>query len=250
MPANELKPKACLHFAIACWRAWAPGVETDAGWPAWLAGQRDAAAADAVPAVKFLPPLLRRRLDRVGRMALATAWPCSEGHAEVDLVFGSRHGSLERLVHLLDEVAHGALPSVKIFSMSVHNAIPGLFSIARHNHRRATAVAAGEDTLAMTLLDGASIVAADAIPALVTYVDDRPPAIYGELLPPVRTHPFSVSLLLRPTAPGEHGVRLVPAAPAAPGERPESALLQFLLGARASVTLGAQTGWCLDRDRG
>ncbi|MGH8379096.1 MAG: beta-ketoacyl synthase chain length factor, partial [Gammaproteobacteria bacterium] len=58
-------------FSISRWCAWAPGVVDRADWGGWIAGKRSDGGEQ--PDVSFLPALLRRRLDRVGRMALHVA---------------------------------------------------------------------------------------------------------------------------------------------------------------------------------
>lgn len=249
MAARQTMPETRLRFAIDRWHAWAPGANAREDWNTWLNGTLDA-PADAAPDVGFLPALLRRRLDRMGRMALATAWPCVEHlDGQVELVFGSRHGSLARLTGLLDAVGHGQPLSPTPFSLSVHNTTVGLLSIARHNHHRATAISAGEDTLAMTLLDGATVVAADRRPVLVTYAEDRPPEVYADLLPTPRAHPFAVSLLLVPA--GDGGCTLVAdTAPEHVAAEPEMALMGFLLEQTTQARIGIHQGWRLERARG
>ncbi len=245
MAVQPVQSPARLRFAIERWHAWAPGVSTHADWSAWLDGSL-AAPGDDAPDVSFLPALLRRRLDRLGRMALATAWPCVEPLGEaVELVFGSRHGSLERLTQLLEDVGHGQALQPTPFSLSVHNTTVGLLSIARCNRHRATAIAASEDSLAMTMLDGATVVAADRRRVLVTFAEDRPPALYAGLLDTPHTLPFAVSLLLAPTNDG--GCTLSAGAPLEAGKAPETALMEFLLARRSGVSIGIQQGWRLDR---
>ena len=65
--------------------------------------------------------MLRRRLDRHGRMALATAWTCAEGLDSVQFVFASRHGDLDRTLELLTALGNKDMLSPTSFSLSVHN---------------------------------------------------------------------------------------------------------------------------------
>src|SRR5262249_59695026 len=91
-----------------------------------------------------------------------TAWPCATGIESVQSVFASRHGALERTLELLDALARQESVSPTSFSLSVHNSTAGLFSIARTDRGAATAMAAGPDTLALSLLEGANLVAEGA----------------------------------------------------------------------------------------
>lgn len=235
------------NFGIARWKAWAPGVGDETGWCAWLSGA-DSHAADAQPDVNFLPPMLRRRLDRHGRMALHTAWPCAEGLDSVPFVFASRHGDLERTLELLTALGNHEVLSPTSFSLSVHNSTAGLFSIARRDRAPATALAAGADTLGMSLLEGANMIAAGAERVLVCYADDTVPEPYRPYIEddPARL-PFSVSLLLtRGEAPLQ--CHLTPHAGEV-DEAPETALMRFLVKESASSVIGVDQPWRLERER-
>lgn len=236
---------AAIGFGIARWRAWTPSVTANTGWSAWLGGQAGA-DADAQPDVSYLPALLRRRLDRMGRMALHTAWPCAEGLEGFEFVFGSRHGSLGRTAELLVDLANDEPMSPAAFSLAVHNSVAGLFSIALGNRCQATAMAAGLDTLGMSLLEGATLVAEGARHVIVTYAEDRVPELYESLVPTPSTHPFAISLLLVPAADVPLQCSFAPAAESA-AEAPEAALIRFLVEAPQSAIIGVDQPWQLER---
>jgi len=235
------------NFGIARWKAWAPGVGDEPGWRAWLMGA-DSHDVDAQPDVNFLPAMLRRRLDRHGRMALHTAWPCAEGLESAPFVFASRHGDLQRTLELLTALGNDDTLSPASFSLSVHNSTAGLFSIARGDRAPTTAIAAAADTLGMGLLEGASMIAAGAEQVLVCYADDSVPEPYRPYIEddPARL-PFSVSLLLtRGEAPLQ--CRLTQHA-GEPSEAPETALMRFLVEGSASSVIGVDQPWRLERER-
>lgn len=232
-------------FAIACWEAWTPGVAAASDWRAWLDGTLTP-QADAKPDVSYLPAMLRRRLDALGRMALATAWPCVDNLDSFEYVFGSRHGSLSRTLELLVALIDGEPLSPSLFSLAVHNNVAGLFSIARGNRSAATAIAADEDTLAMTLLEAAGMIAAGAPQVLVTYAEDVAPEIYRPLVPPPRSHPFAVSLLLAPPAGATAQYALVESG-AMTSEEPEAALIRLLIGDAPEAEIGVNQPWRLER---
>lgn len=234
------------YFGIARWQAWAPGVEGPDAWQAWLKGGKSP-EPEAQPDVGQLPPLLRRRLDRCGRMALHTAWPCVSDIPSVQSVFASRHGSLERTLELLGAVAKQEGVSPTSFSLSVHNSTAGLFSISRGDRGATTAMAAGEDTLAMSLLEGANLVAEGAEAVLVCYADDVLPQPYNRFNGHTnRCHPFSVSLLLTPAKGAPIVCRLNRGE--ADTQAPEAALMRFLLDGE-DATLGADQPWRLEHAR-
>ena len=231
-------------FGIACWQAWAPGVSDSNAWQDWLPQGRCPDPA-ALPDVSYLPSLLRRRLDRCGRMALSTAWPCTEGLESVQSVFASRHGALERTVELLNALSRADTLSPTSFSLSVHNSTAGLFSIARTDRGAATAMAAGEDSLGMSLLEGANLIAAGASHVLVCYADDKLPAPYAGTVQDSSHHPFAVSLLLTQPEGATLTGRLA-RSDADAEQPPEAALMRFLLDGEDSV-IGVEQPWRLER---
>ncbi|MGH8369742.1 MAG: beta-ketoacyl synthase chain length factor, partial [Gammaproteobacteria bacterium] len=225
-------------FGIARWRAWAPGISDSQDWSAWING-RLAPAPDDQPDVSYLPGLLRRRLDRHGRMALHTAWPCAEGLDSVQLVFASRHGALHRTVDMLTALAKDEVLSPTLFSLAVHNSTAGLFSIARGDRGAATAMAAGLDSLALAILEGANMVAEGVANVVVTYTDDLAPEPYREHIADPASLPFAVSLLLTSATDAVLRCRLGRDTGPTPEQAPETALMQFLSEAAAQVVLGA-----------
>ena len=233
------------YFGIARWHAWAPGVIGAEAWRAWLPEGR-CPDPEAQPDVSYLPSLLRRRLDRGGRMALSTAWPCAEGLASVQSVFACRHGALDRTLELLIHLAARETLSPTTFSLSVHNSNVGLFSIARSDRGAATAMAAGSDSLTMALLEGANLVADGAPHVLVCYSDDVTPSPYCDFDIEDASHrPFAVSLLLTP--PGEGITCRLARGDAATGETPEASLMRFLVDETPHSVIGVDQPWRLER---
>jgi len=191
--------------------------------------------------------MLRRRLDRHGRMALATAWPCAEGLNSVPLVFASRHGDLDRTLELLSALAQAEAISPTAFSLSVHNSTAGLFSIARSDRAAATAVAAGADTLSMGFMEAANMIAEGLSAVLYCYADDLPPPTYRPYLAEESArHPFSISLLLTQAGDAAQSYRLARHADA-PAEAPETALVRFLVEGTALGMLGVDQPWRIER---
>lgn len=233
-------------FDIARWRAWAPGVQNPEDWRAWLEGGLTA-PADVQPDVSFLPGLLRRRLDRQGRMALHTAWPCAEGLDAVQVVYASRHGALQRTMDMLVALSEDEPLSPTLFSLAVHNSTAGLFSIARGDRSAATAMGAGMDSLPMSLLEGAGMIAEGAGHVLVIYADDAAPPPYSGQAGDPASLPFAISLLLTPVTGGRPGYRLGRCSGSAPGRTPEAALIEFLVENRPQAVLGSGQTWQLER---
>src|SRR6478672_6333166 len=89
-PRDQIPAMNCA-FTIKGWSAFAPGLMSRADWMAWAA-EPYLPLGEATPALEEMPPLLRRRVDKLGRMALQVAWWCQQGHDDnVPLVLASRH---------------------------------------------------------------------------------------------------------------------------------------------------------------
>jgi hypothetical protein len=172
---NESRENSIV-VPISAWSVWGPG------------------SASEKPDVKFIDPMLRRRLSSMDRSALHVANGCLEARERVQLIFASRHGELTRSTELLTEIAGGELPSPLGFSLSVLNAVPGLYSIARQDTSPATAISAGEATFPMALIETASQAwrNPDATVLLVC-ADDPPPSIYADQVQLPR-EPYAVAI--------------------------------------------------------
>lgn len=108
------------------------------------------------PPVQFMPPLLRRRCSDGARAALSTGYAClsHKDRTSVPVVFASRHGEAETTLSILQSVARAEPLSPMDFSLSVHNASSGIFSIATDNTAPASAIAARQGIVAAAFLEG------------------------------------------------------------------------------------------------
>lgn len=182
-------------FHIVDWRAWAPGLASQADWQAWA--QAPVPMADdgqAQPSCAFLPAMQRRRLSRLARMTLETAWPLCGENEQLPFVFGSRYGETPRTLALLSDIADGRPLSPTAFGLSVHNAIAGQWSILRGQHGESIAMASEADTFEHAVLEGTLQLAAGAPSALVVVAEELPPPTYAPWIADV---PFSYALALR-----------------------------------------------------
>ena len=234
-----------LALSIARWQAWAPDGPDDGDWLTWLGATHGADIADAKPDVSFLPALLRRRLDRSGRMALAVAGGClAEGEA-MPAIFASRHGPLHRTVELLETLVRDEPLSPALFSLAVHNGVAGLFSIARADTSPNTSVAAGPATLAAAFWEAAGQLADGAKTVLLVYVSEPVLEIYIPCI--AADEPlFAWAGILGAAAPGTSAWTLAPCARDM-AQEPEYALLRALCGQTTSAQLAP--GWALTRAR-
>ncbi|MBE1159934.1 beta-ketoacyl synthase chain length factor [Dyella acidiphila] len=183
-----------MNFIIDQWRAWAPGLDSDADWLAWSRQPVRVPDGDAQPSCDFLPPMQRRRLSRLARMTLHVAWPLCAEDEQLPFVFASRHGETPRTYALLSEVAEQQPLSPTQFGLSVHNAIAGQWSILRGQRGESVAIAGEADTFEHALVEASALLDDGAPAVLVVLAEEYPPEPYRDWIDDV---PFSYALALR-----------------------------------------------------
>lgn len=176
-------------------------------------------------------PILRRRLSPLGRVAL---WCAEQVVASDDLsgchcIFASQHGEVARTTEILQAYNQTGQVSPTAFSLSVHNAIAGIYSIANGIGGNITALAAGEDSLMMALLESAATLQSNAADQVLCVVYDQP---IPKVLNKHRISPdfgFAIALLLGKCE--THQVSIEEAAPNSQSiDHPFSTFLHCLLG--------------------
>ena len=141
-----------------------------------------ATAAAATADISFIEPIVRRRLSSLSRSALKVAHDCVAELDRVRVVFASRHGELRRTTEILRAISTGEPVSPTAFSLSVLNAMTGIFGIARGDRSPASAISAGAQTLGYALLEAHAQFEADpSSPVLVVYADEPADAAYGTI---------------------------------------------------------------------
>ncbi|MEE4157218.1 beta-ketoacyl synthase chain length factor [Pseudomonas viridiflava] len=186
-----------ITFNIARWRAWAPGLASADEWEQWSRTPTRLQDSNEAPDVSFLPAMQRRRLGRMARMAFAVGWPLSDGHERMPLVFVSRHGETPRTFDILRDLAADEPMSPTQFSLSVHNAVIGLWSILRGETSEMTALAAAGDGLEYGVFEAAALLAEGAPAVLLVVTEEQPPHAYARWIDDV-PFPYAVGLLLTP----------------------------------------------------
>lgn len=173
----------------------------------------------------------RRRMDRLGRVALQAAyWGLADAPVS-HLVFASRYGDMQRSVELLEQLASGDGLSPTAFSLSVHNAIAALFSITRNDPSVYTAVSAGRETAAAGLTEALTLLEDAAAAVLLVVYDEPLPEAYASFHDDIA---FPRAWACRLTADASGARIALTAAPATPQPPaalpPDLALLAFLSG--------------------
>lgn len=189
--------RSAVSLAVRSWSAWAPGISGASDWRRWASGEV-AISGPIEPDVKFVAPMMRRRLSGLTRMAFRAAADCLEDHdVSPAFVFCSRYGEYARSFGILEGLSGGEPASAAAFSMSVHNTATSLFAIETKDQSASTALAGGEATLETGFIEAWSLLvnrAADSV--LLVYHDEKLPDLYRDL-PSTVGHPAALAMLLQ-----------------------------------------------------
>lgn len=137
----------------------------------------------------FIPKLQQRRLSPLARAVFNAIDRCIEPGENLPTVFSSAHGEVGKALEMLKTIQAGEELSPTAFSLSVHNAIAGLYSIAYRNQQEITVMAPGREGLAPAFLEALGMLREGAAEALVVLYDEpiaefypvAPFALNGEL---------------------------------------------------------------------
>lgn len=180
-----------------------------AGWAGWIGPGEEMVLGGALSERPPLPASLRRRVTAIGRKALEAAWAVLPTDGAPRLVLASRHGEYTRTFGLLVSLDQDGEVSPAEFSLAVHHALAGLLSIATGNREGHTAVSAGRDSFGYGLLEAATFVAEQSIPALLFYYDEPLPTEYVPVVAHDFTVPMVLAMLLVPSSwPQTHSVEV------------------------------------------
>lgn len=244
-----------IAVSVHDWAAYAPGLADRDAWQAW-AREPFVPRGDDTPTLAELPPMMRRRIDRLGRIAIqALTWVREADAQGVPVVFASRHGDVARSQHLLETLAAGEPLSPAGFGLSVHNAIAALYAIAYGEHANYTAIAAGTDSAEAALVEAAGLLDDGAPHVLVVVYDAAIPDVHAGFLDEPDPS-YAWAWRIGPPAAGAATIHLdtatdlathdaIPHAPTNPATLPHGLdVLRFLLAGDASLAhRGLAGGW-------
>lgn len=139
-------------FNIQKWSALAPGLKDAGDWTQWLNTGLQPETVDKI-SPSAIPAGLRRRLSSQGKLAVSSAMTLLDADERLPVVFASRHGDVAETLKLLESLGNNEPLSPARFSMSVHNAVCGVLSIARRDTSAITAVSCSDDLLFAALTE-------------------------------------------------------------------------------------------------
>jgi hypothetical protein len=184
---------------------WMPGFPNPASW---VTGG-PVAGADAPNAAAQAK--MRRRSSLMVNMVTDVAAQASEQAgiplSRLRVVVGSAFGELTTLVEMLEEREGDGLLSPLRFQNSVHNSAAGQLSIAHKNKSPATSLAAGNDTVAMVLLEAMTLLALGGDEVIAIVADEPLPR---SICPGHETTPVAAALVLGQDAGGGAGLASAP----------------------------------------
>lgn len=191
--STSTDPKTSLCFTLKYWCLWQS--ELASGNDCWPNGEV-LAFNEGSADVTFIPMLQRRRLSPLARAACAVAWRCREKFGNTPMVFFSNHGESLEYFEMLKDLSAGEGISPSRFSMSVHNAIAGLYSIQSTNMLPYVTLAGGSEGLFAVFLEASGLLLDS--PNVLTVCYEQPlPQAYQSYLPTSGTT-WALAMVLSP----------------------------------------------------
>ena len=102
--------------------------------------------------LSFMPALSRRKLSLLDKMALCALNTCFE-NPDVKIVFSSQYGEIERLDKIITQYKTENEVSPVAFSGSVHNSVPGAFSLLKKITESYNAISAEDSSFSAGFLE-------------------------------------------------------------------------------------------------
>lgn len=119
-----------------------------------------------------IPKMLKRRLSPLAKNVFCAINLCTEQKSNIPIVFSSTHGELAKSFKMMQQIEAGEEISPTGFSLSVHNAIAGLFSIVYKNKIQSTVVAPGEEGIAIAFIEAIGLLLEGEAKVLMVFYDE------------------------------------------------------------------------------
>lgn len=132
---------------------WLQGLEDTTSLTLWANDNLSLPKEFTPPKPQYYPKGQLRRLSPFSKVVLhCLDFPQALTH-NLPFIFASQHGDLAKTVTLIKDAALGEDLSPTQFTLSVHNATTGLFSIATDNTAPTTTISAGNNTFFEGLIE-------------------------------------------------------------------------------------------------
>jgi hypothetical protein len=162
-------------FIITHWNAWIPELYR-------VDHLKDLPSTGKSAPINLIPKLLHRRFSPLAKAVFYAVDSCIKIGEQIPTVFSSANGELAQSLAMLKTIQSQNELSPTAFSLSVHNAIAGLFSIVYQNHREVTVIASGQDGIAPAFIEALGILHEGETEVLLVLYDE-PVDIFYPLAP-------------------------------------------------------------------
>jgi len=143
-----------------------------------------------------VPKMLKRRFSPLAKIVYSAASLCLDDNKLIPTVFSSSHGELAKSFHMMEMIEAGEDISPTAFSLSVHNAIAGLFSMAYKNRLQTAVVAPGEEGVAPAFIEALGLLQEGAEEVLIVFYDE-PVVEFYPIKPYLLSSDYSCAVALR-----------------------------------------------------
>ncbi|MCG8611707.1 MAG: beta-ketoacyl synthase chain length factor [Pseudomonadales bacterium] len=222
-----------MDFCLSSWAVWPIEDHMDSAQ----------STSDSIPPsadLSWIPAMQRRRLSAFSKAALGVAHQCGI-NSDMETVFASRHGDLQRTVGLLTDVIQQTELSPTQFGLSVHNATAGLFGMILGNKKASASISAGECTLHYAITEAVARLHSKRLKSIgIIYTDFPVPEIYRSFTHEPRSE-IALALTLTPEQGMPVSVLESNATGASSTECEASALRRFLESAEQQCEIVAGT---------
>lgn len=185
------------HIYICRFSFWAPGLETAEDLAAYVRGDKNLSCVSAVPALPFVPMLMRRRLSDVSKMAVYVNHFVSEGLPEAKITFASEFGEVRQQLKISEHLIETETVSPAAFSLSVFNAPVSCATIVEKNMAGYSAAYAGAGSFLNGLRDCADALSTgEGGERVFLFADELVPEVYAPVVEGYPNVPCAMALRL------------------------------------------------------
>jgi len=181
---------------ISRFSAWAPGVDTSAGWHEWSLGERKITLDSKGPELAFTEPMFRRRLSQISKMTIQVVHDLMPITNDIKIMFASFRGELSRQYQINKMLIEDKTLSPAVFSLSVFNAPAALATMAFGLKGGYSAIYINENSFSSALkAANAALLCAEAEELVFIYADEKVQDEYSRFFNKIAP-PVSFALLL------------------------------------------------------
>jgi hypothetical protein len=174
-PTTQTGTSESLKLYIDNWCAWEPRAGRDALSTFCKDGQQGEVEVEK-PALESVPAMQRRRLGPLARVVFHVLGQCADISKQEPVVFSSLMGEIQRTQSILSDIAAEKPVSPAAFSLSVHNAISGQWSLIHGIRAPMVALSPVQGSCVAALMEAAGMLQEKTYSAVnvVLYEEDFP----------------------------------------------------------------------------